>query len=80
MANIIAAYPVVWVAYTLIRGPLTTNPVTGEAWWYPYPFLNPHNPGLTPPGYGGVALYVLAIALAILAVGSGVVWWSRRHR
>lgn len=75
----IAAYPVVWAGYTLVRGPLTVNPVTGESWWYPYPFLNPRNPELTPPGYGGVAVYIVAIAATIIGVGSLVVWWNRRR-
>ena len=40
--------PIIWIAYTLIRGPI--------AGWYPYPFLNPAN-----GGYGSVALTSLAI-------------------
>lgn len=75
----IVAFPILWVLYTMIRGPLTTNPVTGAAYWYPYPFLNPNNPDLLPlTGYPGVLVYVLGIAAAILAVGSFVVWWGRR--
>ena len=31
----ILVFPLLWVAYTLIRGPLVTNPTTGAAWWYP---------------------------------------------
>ncbi|MFB9643352.1 Pr6Pr family membrane protein [Agromyces lapidis] len=59
----IAAFPVVWVVYTMLRGA-----VTG---WYPYPFLNPEvSPGV---GYDGVTVYVIAIAAFILLVGSGVV-------
>ncbi|WP_298752532.1 Pr6Pr family membrane protein [uncultured Serinicoccus sp.] len=65
--------PVVWVAYTLVRGPLVPNPVTGADHWYPYPFLDPENPALTPPGYAGVSLYVVGIALVIGAVATGVV-------
>lgn len=76
---VIAAYPVVWAGYTLVRGPLTTNPTTGEPWWYPYPFLNPNNPELAPPGYGGVAVYISAIAITIVGVGALVVWWNRRR-
>ncbi|WP_375386511.1 Pr6Pr family membrane protein [uncultured Microbacterium sp.] len=72
---IIAAFPIVWVIYTIIRGPLVTNPATGEQWWYPYPFLNPHN---FDNGFGGVAIYIVVIAVAIIAVGSFVVWWGRR--
>ena len=77
---VIVAFPILWAAYTMVRGPLTTNPVSGEPYWYPYPFLNPNNPDLQPvSGYAGVMLYVGGIALAFLLVGSFVVWWSRRH-
>lgn len=55
------AYPLVWTAYTLIRGA-----VTG---WYPYPFLDPAN-----GGYGTVALYIVAI-LAFGAALSGAIAW-----
>lgn len=70
----ILAFPIGWVVYTMVRGPLTTNPVTGDGWWYPYPFLNPH---LQPWGYGGVALYVVGIALAIGTIAAIVVWVGR---
>jgi hypothetical protein len=71
----IVAFPVVWVVYTLIRGPLVHDFRTGNDWWYPYPFLNPH---LQAWGYAGVALYVLAIAAAVVAIGAFVVAASRR--
>ncbi|GAA5201036.1 Pr6Pr family membrane protein [Microbacterium jejuense] len=70
----IVAFPIVWVGYTMVRGPLTTNPVSGEPFWYPYPFLNPNNDG----GWGSVIVYVIGIAIAIVAVGALVVWWGRR--
>jgi hypothetical protein len=63
----IAAFPIVWLAYTLVRGPFTLDFRTGNAWWYPYPFLNPH---VQPWGYGGVALYSIGIAVAILGFGA----------
>ncbi|MFF2272013.1 Pr6Pr family membrane protein [Agromyces sp. NPDC058136] len=63
----IAVFPIVWVVYTMIRGAIVG--------WYPYPFLNPEvSPGV---GYGGVAVYVIAIAAFILLVGAGVVGVSR---
>jgi hypothetical protein len=42
----------------MIRGPIVG--------WYPYPFLNPAQPG----GYGAVAVYVVAIAgfIGLMAV------------
>jgi hypothetical protein len=71
----VVAFPIVWVIYTMIRGPLVTNPVSGDPFWYPYPFLNPNNPG----GWPSVVLYVIGIAAAIVAVGAFVVWWGRRR-
>jgi len=70
----IVAFPIVWVVYTMLRGPIVTNPVSGDPFWYPYPFLNPNNPG----GWPSVIVYVIGIAVAILAVASFVVWWGRR--
>lgn len=76
----IVAFPVVWVAYTLLRGPLVTNPATGDPFWYPYPFLNPNNSDLWPvQGYAGVAVWIALIAVAFLAVGTFVVWIGRRR-
>ncbi len=53
------AFPVVWLVYTLVRGPI--------AQWYPYPFLDPAH-----GGYGSVALYCVAI-LAGFVVLSAIV-------
>jgi hypothetical protein len=51
-------FPLLYVAYTLVRGAF--------AGWYPYPFLNPANAG----GYGGVAIYAIAIAVVCFAVSA----------
>lgn len=72
----IVAFPIVWVVYTLVRGPLVTSPATGDPWWYPYPFLNPNN---FDDGYGTVAIYVAGIAVAIAVVAVAVVWIGRRR-
>lgn len=72
--GVAAIFPIVWVAYTLIRANLVISPSTGEPWWYPYPFLNPHR-----YGYGGVALWVLLIAAIIMAAAALVVWVGRRR-
>lgn len=53
------AYPLVWVAYTLIRGPIAD--------WYPYPFLDPAN-----GGYGRVALYCVGVFVIVSAVCAAV--------
>ncbi len=68
-------FPLVWAAYTLVRGPLVVNPISGEPFWYPYPFLNPNNPG----GWGMVLTYVVIISVAFLVVATFVVWVSRRR-
>lgn len=70
----IIAFPILWVVYTMLRGPLVTNPVSADPFWYPYPFLNPNGPG----GWTGVAFWVVVISAAFLAVASLVVWWGRR--
>jgi hypothetical protein len=61
----IVAFPIAWAVYTMIRGPLVG--------WYPYPFLDPAQPG----GYGAVAVYVLGIAGFIGLMGCAVVALSR---
>lgn len=73
----IAAFPIVWAVYTLIRAPFAADPNTGRQPWYPYPFLNP---ATSPNGYLSVAFYIVLIAAVILCVGYGVVWVSRRWR
>lgn len=72
----VAAFPIVWAVYTLVRANLIVSPALGTPYWYPYPFLNPHT---TPGGYVGVAGYIVCIAAAILIVGAGVVWVARRR-
>lgn len=69
----IIVFPLVWVAYTLVRGPLVTNPVSGAPYGYPYPFLNPNNPG----GWGSVWVYIAIIAVAFVLVASVIVWIGR---
>ena len=71
---IAAIFPIAWAVYTLIRANLIVGPATGNPWWYPYPFLDPH---LTPGGYLGVAGYIVGIAIAIIAVAAFVVWVGR---
>ncbi|GAA1146346.1 MULTISPECIES: Pr6Pr family membrane protein [Microbacterium] len=73
---ITAIFPIVWAVYTLLRANLIVAPATGDPWWYPYPFLDPH---LHDGGYGTVALYIVGIAVAIIGVAVFVVWVGRRR-
>ena len=52
--------PLVWIIYTIIRGAIVNL--------YPYPFLNPAN-----GGYASVAVYCVAILIAMLVVSALVV-------
>lgn len=58
-------YPLVWLAYTLIRGPI--------AGWYPYPFLDPAH-----GGYGSVAVTSLLILVAGAVVCLFYAWLGNR--
>jgi len=71
----VVAFPLVWVTYTLIRGPFTPNEIKGETHWYPYPFFDPN---LSPNGYFSVALYVILIAAIIGLTAAGLIRVSRR--
>lgn len=73
---IAAIFPIAWVVYTLLRANLITAPADGAPYWYPYPFLNPNLDGSS---YATVALYIGAIAVAIVGVASLVVWVGRRR-
>jgi hypothetical protein len=68
----ILAFPAAWVVYTLARANLVTNTLTGVPYWYPYPFLNPYQPGgyVTVAGFVGlIGLVVLLAAFVVVAVG-----------
>ncbi|MFC6354556.1 Pr6Pr family membrane protein [Luethyella okanaganae] len=60
----IVSFPLVWSVYTMLRGPIVG--------WYPYPFLDPAQPG----GYRAVLIYVVAIAGFIGLMGCAVIWLS----
>ena len=72
----ILVFPVVWVLYTLVRGPLVVDQVYGNDFWYPYPFLNPNT---SANGYLSVAFYVVLISAVIGLVAAGILWISRRR-
>jgi hypothetical protein len=54
------SFPLVWIVYTIIRGAIVNQ--------YPYPFLDPAN-----GGYASVAVYCVAILVAMLVVSVLVV-------
>jgi hypothetical protein len=64
----VVIFPIVWAAYTLIRGPIVG--------WYPYPFLDPQN---SENGYLSVAFYVIMIAAVMVGVGAAGIWVTRRR-
>lgn len=72
----IVGIPLLWAAYTMLRGPFVPAPDGSASHWYPYPFLDPTGPAgyLTPLAYIGV------IAVAFLALGSVLIALSRRRR
>lgn len=61
-------YPIAWLIYTLLRGPLVS------VQWYPYPFLDPSYDG----GYGRVGLYVVGILVFSAAISALLAWLVRR--
>jgi len=73
----IVAYPVLWAGWTLVRGPTVVDEGTGNSWWYPYPFLDPH---ASADGYGAVAVWVAVLAVAVSAMAAGIVGISRTRR
>lgn len=59
-------FPIIYIAYSLIRGALVG--------WYPYPFLNPD-----PNGYGAVAFTVLGLLVLSFVLIWGVTKLSGRR-
>ncbi len=62
------AYPLIWLAYTIIRGALIE--------WYPYPFLNPAKAG----GYGNIMFYIMIILLGAVFLIWLLVWIGQKTR
>jgi hypothetical protein len=70
-----AAYPLTWLAYTMVRGELVADPSGTSPFWYPYPFLDPHGPG----GWGSAIVYIVGIFVAFVAIGAAIIAIDR-HR
>ena len=62
---IFLAYPIAYLVYTLIRGPVAD--------WYPHPFLDPRT-----NGYGFVAVMSLFVAVVALLLVWLLCWTSRQ--
>lgn len=62
--GVLVAYPLGWVTYTMVRGLRVANPDGSESWWYPYPFLDPHN-----GGYASAFAYIGVMLVAFIAIG-----------
>ncbi len=67
-ALIWAAYPLLYLVYSLTRGPVVD--------WYPYPFLDPDQAG----GYAGVVATSVAIAVGFVAITWLIVTFGQRLR
>ncbi|HEY1529912.1 MAG TPA: Pr6Pr family membrane protein [Galbitalea sp.] len=73
----IVVFPIIWIIYTMVRAPLTTELNYGGKAFYPYPFLDP---GLAHEGWFSVVFYMILITGVILGAGAGVIWVSRRWK
>ncbi len=58
------AYPIAWIAYTLIRGAFTD--------YYPYPFLNPAT-----GGWVSVLIYIVALTGFLVGIAALAIAYSR---
>lgn len=73
----VLVYPIVWLAYTLIRGPLVPDEIARTPYFYPYGFLNPDGPG----GWGAVIMIVGLLIPFILLIGvASVALWRLEDR
>jgi hypothetical protein len=63
---VLVGYPLIWIVYTMIRGELTPDPSGATAWWYPYPFLDPHGDA----GWAGAFTYIGVLLGALVGIGA----------
>ena len=59
-------FPLVWLPYTIIRGPIVD--------WYPYPFLDPDLESA-----GSIVVTCLGITVVFALFAAGLWWWSGRR-
>ena len=70
----VLVFPVVWLVWTLLRGPFARDPFRDRGHWYPYPFLDPV---ASAGGYASVAAYVVGITVVTVLVAVGLARVSR---
>jgi hypothetical protein len=72
---VLAGYPLLWLLFTMVRGELVSDPSGATAWWYPYPFLDPHASG----GWPSALMYIAVIFVAFVGIGAAIIA-TGRHR
>ncbi|HEU5223966.1 MAG TPA: Pr6Pr family membrane protein [Candidatus Lumbricidophila sp.] len=70
---ILTGYPVLWTAYTMVRGGLVPDPDGSKSYWYPYPFLDPNGAG----GWPSVWAHIGAITVGFLVMGVALIATTR---
>ncbi len=76
-AWLVLVYPVAWLVYTMVRGPLVPDEILHTPYFYPYGFLDPNGAG----GWGAVVMIVGVLIPFIVVIGvAGVAAWRLEDR
>src|SRR3954453_14047989 len=76
-AWLVIVFPIAWIGYTFLRGPLVPDEVNRTPYYYPYGFLDPHGAG----GWGPLLLLVGELTVFALVLGLlGVLAWRIEDR
>jgi hypothetical protein len=75
-AWVVAVFPLAWVAYTFLRGPLVPDEINRTPYFYPYGFLDPRAAGWSPV----VQLVVELLAFAVMLGFAAVLAWRIEDR
>ena len=73
----VVVFPIVWLAYTMIRAPFTVGETANGKPFYPYPFLDP---SLAHEGWFSVAFYIVLITGVVLGMGAVFILVSRKWK
>jgi len=68
---LVLVFPVLWLTYTFVRGPLVPDEIARTPYWYPYGFLDPHVAGWQPVV---TLVAVLMVFAYLLGLGAVLVW------